>query len=181
MKKYILFGPVLVGAIVLGTISWWQIARSEPLNDSFRQSAVERLNASAKAAKDDDVAAVESLSTTLIANLIPVELPDELRTTIQTRLVAAELDYRRGGKGIPDAQVVRTINELAKEFAAPEYAKTTPRPSAVLTGDYDRRLPATVGSSTHTSQQNQRVRPAALVTNGRNAADRFDASAETDQ
>lgn len=103
MKKYILFGPVLVGAIVLGTISWWQIARSEPLNDLFRQSAVERLNASAKAAKDDDVAAVESLSTTLIANLIPVELPDELRTTIQTRLVAAELDYRRGGKGIPDA------------------------------------------------------------------------------
>lgn len=51
MKKYILFGPVLVGAIVLGTISWWQIARSEPLNDSFRQSAVGRLNASAKARK----------------------------------------------------------------------------------------------------------------------------------
>jgi len=125
VKKYILFAPVLVGAIVLGAIGWWQTARSQPLNYSLQQTPLERLNTKARAAKDDDLASVESLATALIANLIPADLPDDVRATIQTRLVAAELDYRRGRKGISEAQVVRTVNELAKEFAAPEYAKTS--------------------------------------------------------
>jgi hypothetical protein len=123
MKKYILLVPVFLGAIVWGTIGWWQTARSEPLNDS--QSPVERLNVRARAAKDDDVASIENLATALVANLIPVDLPDDAKATIHSRLVAAELDHRRGRDGIPEANVMRTVNHLAREFGVPEYAKTS--------------------------------------------------------
>lgn len=126
MKKYIPLMPVVLGSIVFGSIGWWQTARSKPLNPSLSQeSPVERLNAQAQAAKGDDVASIESLATALIASLIPVDLPEEVRAKLHNRLVAAELDYRRGHQGVSEGNVLRTVNNLANEFAAPEYAKTS--------------------------------------------------------
>ena len=123
MKKLILVLPLVLGAVVWGTIGRRETARSEPLNDS--KSPIERLNDRARAAKDDDIASVEDLSAALIANLVPVDLPDQAKATIHMRLVAAELNYRRGHEGIPEANVSRTVNGLAQEFGAPDFAKTS--------------------------------------------------------
>jgi len=126
VKKYILLMPVVLGSIVLGTIGWRQTARSKPLDSSLSQEApVEQLNARAQAVKGDDVASIDGLATVLIASLIPLDLPEDVRATLHTRLVAAEVDYRRGGQGVSEGNVLRTVNDLAKEFATPEYAKTS--------------------------------------------------------
>lgn len=126
MKKYVLVVSVAFGVIILGSIGWWQSAYSEPVHRSLsKELPLEQLNARAVAARDNDAASVDDLATTLLESLVPVDLPEDAKATIKTRLVVAELDYRHGGGGIPEGNVMRTVNALARQFAVPEYAKTS--------------------------------------------------------
>ena len=53
------------------------------------------------------------------------EVPSVLISPYKERLVRTEINYRRGQKaGIPEVNIVRVIDELARELNAPEYAGT---------------------------------------------------------
>src|SRR5262249_41678102 len=65
------------------------------------------------------------LADAVLLLVVEGRLPNALVIPFKERLVRAEIHYRSGRKaGIPGANIVRVINELAEKFNAPKYART---------------------------------------------------------
>lgn len=84
-----------------------------------------RLNAKARAARTNDEAAVRELVDESF-NFVALDGgPAGMADAIKGRLARAEMNWRKGAtKGVSDADVARTVNRLADQFKAPEYART---------------------------------------------------------
>lgn len=78
----------------------------------------------AKKAKNNDEKAVRELADAVF-DYAGGQMPDSVSAGMKDRLVRAEMNYRKGKKGIREEDIVRTVNELADTMGAPAYAKTS--------------------------------------------------------
>lgn len=94
----------------------------------------DRIEEKARKAKDNNESSIRELADEVFANF-DVDIPSELSHTVEEvkdRVVRAEMKYRKGGRGLRESHIARTINELANSFNAPDYAKTSPLQVRVL-------------------------------------------------
>lgn len=108
---------------------------------------LDKLEEKARKAKSNDAAAVHELADEVFANF-DVEIPPELGDGMKERLVRAEMKYRKTGKGIRETHIVRTINELAEKFSAPDYAKTSPLQVRIMRVQMMREYPSFIAQET---------------------------------
>lgn len=104
-------------------------AKAEPQpsaqDDAKQSNPLARLNAKARAARKHDEAAVRELVDESFNVAALNNAPAGMSDAIKDRLVRAELNWRRGAtRGVSDKDVVKTINQLADKFNAPDYAHT---------------------------------------------------------
>jgi hypothetical protein len=68
---------------------------------------------------------IRELADAIVVWAVGDSVPDVLVSPFRELLIRAEIDYRSGRKaGIPEANIVRVIDELAQRLSAPEYART---------------------------------------------------------
>jgi hypothetical protein len=101
--------------------------KSSPTQAERKISPFERLYVTSVAAQKGESDAIDNLADAILTDFVPLEIPADLRGAVKTRLVRAELNYRGGGRGITEADIARTINNLVDKFEAPQYAKTSSR------------------------------------------------------
>jgi hypothetical protein len=97
-----------------------------PAPDENTVHPLARLNAKARAARTNDEAAVRELVDESF-NFVALDGgPAGMADAIKGRITRAEMNWRKGEtKGVSDADVARTVNRLADQFKAPEFARTT--------------------------------------------------------
>jgi len=92
---------------------------------SYLPQPYARVNEKADAVKGADETAIRELADAVLVLTIGDGVPSVFVSPYKERLIRAELNYRTGQKdGIPEANIVRVIDELVRELSAPEYAKT---------------------------------------------------------
>jgi hypothetical protein len=75
--------------------------------------------------KGADEKPIRELAAAVVVLAVGDSVPDVLVSPFQELLIRAEINYRSGRKaGIPEANIVRVIDELAQRLDAPEYART---------------------------------------------------------
>jgi hypothetical protein len=85
-----------------------------------------QLNDKAKAARADDEKSLRALADEVFNTADLNSAPAGMLDAVKERLVRAEIGYRNGrDEGIPEINVVKVVNGFAREFKAPEYAKTS--------------------------------------------------------
>lgn len=101
---------------------------STPSSQSGKQGQgpLSQLNEKAKAAKGGNYAAVRELVDEIFST-VPVEEPFTAALgEVKERLVRAEINYLKGEQeGIPEPNIICSLNPIAEKFKAPEYARTT--------------------------------------------------------
>jgi hypothetical protein len=108
----------------------------------------DEIEAKAQQAKDGSANSVRLLVDEIFSTLISSYLPDDMSQAMKDRLVRAELKFRHGKKGVGEARIVKTINDLADQLGAPEYAKTSPLQVHTLRTIFARRTPSLVAPET---------------------------------
>lgn len=83
-----------------------------------------RVEEAAKKAKNNDEKAVRELADAVF-DYAGGQMPESVSDGMKDRLVRAEMNYRKGKKGIREEDIVQTVNELADTIGAPAYAKTS--------------------------------------------------------
>lgn len=107
------------------TTHWLVRGQSRQNTPSYLPQPYARVNEKAGAVKGADERAIRELADAVLLLTIGDSVPSEFVRPYKERLIRAELNYRRGQReGIPEASIVRVIDELARELSAPEYAKT---------------------------------------------------------
>lgn len=90
------------------------------------------LEEKARKAKDGDEDAIRDLADEVFyryGQMLPTEVADK----VKDRVVRAEVEYKKNGKGsVRETDVVKAVNFLAEKFNAPEFAKTDLRQVKVL-------------------------------------------------
>src|SRR5260370_7718288 len=134
-------GVLVVVISILATAVFWLTMRSpvgpnQTLAASEHDPTIEslsRLNQKARATKSADPDEIRSLTDEAF-NLFRIpDVPPLMEEAIEERVARAEVDHRKGGKrGISEARVANTINELAAKFEIPHYQNVTP-PIAIPT------------------------------------------------
>ena len=79
----------------------------------------------ARKAKGSDEAAVRELADEVFASSHFGEIPVDVLEQVKKRVVAHEVKYRQGKKGVKEKDIVKMVNELADKVGAPDYAKTS--------------------------------------------------------
>jgi hypothetical protein len=123
--------PVFVVVVFAGFAFWlaahW-IARAQSKESKSQATQIEpyaQLDEKASAVKGADEKAIRELSDAVFQLVTGDQDPSLFVSPYKERLVRAEINYRSGQTaGIPEANVVRVIDELARTFDAPEYART---------------------------------------------------------
>ena len=107
------------------TTNWLVRGQSRQNIPSYLPQPYALVNEKAGAVKGADERAIRELADAVLVLTIGDGVPSVFVSPYKERLVRAELNYRTGQKdGIPEANTVRVIDELARELSAPEYAKT---------------------------------------------------------
>jgi hypothetical protein len=115
----------VVGAAWLGGRSSAEAQPPPSAPDEANSNPFARLNAKARAARTHDETAVRELVDESFNVAALNDAPAGMADAIKERLTRAEMNWRRGATtGISDANVARTVNQLANKFNAPEYAHT---------------------------------------------------------
>ena len=83
-------------------------------------------------AKSNDELAVRELADEVFNSPYFAVAPDDIKDALKERVLREEMKHRRGKKGIKEEKVVEAVNELARKFSAPDYAKTSPLQVRVL-------------------------------------------------
>lgn len=79
----------------------------------------------ARAVKSADERAIRELADAVLQLMIADRVPSVLVQPYKEQIVRAEINYRSGLKqGVPEANIVRVIEELARKLSAPDYART---------------------------------------------------------
>src|SRR4030095_4106341 len=107
------------------TTNWLVRGQSRQNTPSYLPQPYALVNEKAGAVKGADERAIRELADAVLVLSIGDGVPSVFVSPYKERLIRAELNYRKGQKdGIPEANTVRVIDELARELSAPEYAKT---------------------------------------------------------
>jgi hypothetical protein len=141
-KRLVLIGSLLLSLALVSGVLWssskslaqkagaardgQQGSAKDPfvqLNQKTRSAKQGNGNTGAGIAKDDRTV-IREIADVVVDNFSPVAAPDGAKEALKDRLVAAELGYRKKGKGIPEANIVKTVNELVERIGAPRYAGT---------------------------------------------------------
>jgi hypothetical protein len=84
-----------------------------------------RVNERAGAIKGADERAIRELADSVLQLITYDSLPSAIVSPFLERVSQAEVNFRSGSKaGIPEANIVRVIDQLAAELDAPKYART---------------------------------------------------------
>lgn len=131
MNALLIFSIFLL--LVLGSLTTWLSThwrvRGQSQQDKGPSAQISQpyaqVDEKARAARGADEGAVRELTDAVLLSVIGNKLASVLVGRYKERLVRAEINYRRGQRvGISDSNIVRVLDELARELNAPEYAKT---------------------------------------------------------
>lgn len=120
-RNRILLLSLLIFCVIAFGIGWRSIRYVPAEGDSNMFTDVET---AAKKAKNNDEKAIRELADAIFNYSAPM-IPPIASEDMKDRLVRAEIKYRNGQKGIREEDIVKTINDLADTFDAPDYAKTS--------------------------------------------------------
>jgi hypothetical protein len=82
------------------------------------------LNAKVRAAKSGREDTAHALADEVFANFNFDQAPAGMVDALKDRLVRAEVNYRNGGKGVVETDIVRMVNRFAYVLKAPDFART---------------------------------------------------------
>jgi hypothetical protein len=123
-KKATLLLLLILGLAVLLTTAGVS-PKSEANQNSDLRSRVALLNAKARLARSGDEKAVSDLADEVFKQFGHPEMTDAL-PVFKDRLVRAEINYRRQGKGgISERNLVKALNRFTEKIGAPDYAKVS--------------------------------------------------------
>ena len=130
-KRILLFS--MIGASGLGLVALCLVKGAPAKGQNASQqgdtnvgmSSFVRMNNQARAARGGQEVPVRELADSVFIAIGVGTDENGPADELKERVVRAELNYRHGvGKGIPEGNVVRLVNELARKFDAPGYART---------------------------------------------------------
>ena len=133
MNRRVIILVSLLLLFAIGSVPVWLNSHWLALGQTdSRAEAIERLrrpytqlDEKARAVKGADEQAIRDLTDTVASLIIGANVPSILISPFKEQAVRAEIRYRSGQKaGIPEANIVRLIAELARKFDAPEHALT---------------------------------------------------------
>lgn len=116
-QTFLLF--LILGILAIGV--GWQSSQMATNGDDKQMS--NRVEAAAKKAKNNDEKAIRELADAVF-EYAGAPIPSDLSSGIKDRLVRAEINYRKGKKGLREEDIARTVNYLADTIEAPAYART---------------------------------------------------------
>ena len=131
MNTRLIFSIFLL--LVLGSLTTWLSThwrvRGQSQQDTGASAQISQpyaqVDEKARAARGADGGAVRELTDAVLLSVIGNKMPSALVSPYKERLVRAEINYRKGQQaGIPEVNIIRVLDELARELSAPEYART---------------------------------------------------------
>jgi stalled ribosome alternative rescue factor ArfA len=129
MRKRTKVFLTLTSVIFLVCTIWFIFGSTARGRSTFTPSSLEE---KARKAKNGDEAAVRDLADEVFYRYGPM-LPTEVADKVKERLVRAEVEYKKNGKGsVREMDVVRSVNFLAEKFSAPDFVKTDLRQVKML-------------------------------------------------
>ncbi len=124
MKKRIKVLLMLFALTLLVGMSWFSFGPVARSRSPFAPGSLEEKARKAKGGNED---AVRDLAEEVIYQYGQM-LPTEAQDGIMERVVRAEREYQKNGKGgVRETHVVQAVNFLAEKFDVPDYAKTDHR------------------------------------------------------
>jgi hypothetical protein len=118
------FPSLLIVCILVIGVGWQTSHPATQKGDSKKPMHNQVEEAAKKAKNSKDEKAVRELADAVF-DYAGGQMPASVSDGIKDRLVRAEMNYRKGKKGIREEDIVRTVNELADTMSAPAYAKTS--------------------------------------------------------
>lgn len=120
MSRKILF--MIIGVCLVGVVFAFAMNRfSHKSQASGSNFMFQEINSSALSAQSGQAADIDNLVDTIFAENGIDLLDPSLVASLKDRIVRAEVS----GQTVSEAQVVQTLNWLASEFSAPNYARTS--------------------------------------------------------
>src|SRR5262245_6976509 len=115
-------------SLTMGLVPRW-LVRAQTKKDkdasAKRVQPYAEVEEKASAVQGPDEGAIRQLADAVLTTVAGNNLASVVVGPYKERLVRAEINYRRGLRvGIPESNIVRVLDELARELNAPEYAKT---------------------------------------------------------
>ena len=118
----------LLASLTIGVGRRWLVrAQSKKDTDGFSQrfSPYAQVDEKASEVHGPEETAIRKLADAVLLFVAGNNVPEKLLGAYQERLVRTEINYRSGQTaGVPEVNVVRVLDELARELNAPEYART---------------------------------------------------------
>src|SRR5262245_10087616 len=119
---------VVLVSLTMSLIPRWLVrAQTKKDKDASAQRLLPyaQVEEKATAVQGPDEGAIRELADAVLTAVTGNNMASVLVSPYKERLVHAELSYRRGQRvGILESNIVRVLDELARELNAPEYAKT---------------------------------------------------------
>src|SRR5262249_53067043 len=118
---------LILGIAALATTISVRTTKSKSAVISNERERVSSFNRKALLARNGDEEAVGDFADEVFSKFAPPEAAEAF-PLFKDRVVRAEVNYRRTGKGgVKERDVVGALNGLAKEMGAPDYAKVSVR------------------------------------------------------
>jgi hypothetical protein len=155
-KTLKLFGVLLALTIGIAVMSAkiGLTTKSKNADNPNKHERVNSFNNKARLAKTGDEQAVNDFADEVFSQFAPPEAADAF-PLFKDRIVRAEANYRRTGKGgIQEKNVVGAFNELAKQIGAPDYAKVSVRQLRFLRLNAMGAFPGLIGQPKWTQSNN---------------------------
>jgi hypothetical protein len=129
MRKQTKVFLTLLVVITAVAVNW---LISAPVAKSKSKFVPGSLEAKARKAKGGDEEAIRDLTDQVFYDYGQM-LPAEVQNEVKDRVVRAEIEYKKNGKGgVKEMHVADAVNFLAEKFNAPDFVKTDPLQVKVL-------------------------------------------------
>ncbi len=164
MSKHtkILLSLLTLCAVAIG-VGWRSVNSSvTTANRNSGAPMIDKIEEKARKAKGNDEALIRDLADEVFKEFA-VDIPTDITAAMKDRLVSAEVKYRKTGKGPREGNVVRTINELANRFNAPDYAKATPLQVRTLRVELMKVYPSFIAQETDERKKGLRKKVGDLI------------------
>ena len=125
--KFILFFFLFAfGSLTMWLTTNWLVRGQSRQNTPMQMpQPYAQVDEKASAVKGADEGAIRELADAVLQLMIADRVPSVLVHPYKEQIVRAEINYRSGLKqGVPEANIVRVIEELARKLSAPDYART---------------------------------------------------------
>jgi hypothetical protein len=120
---------MLLALTVFAGVSWFIYGPVVKGKSPFTPSSLEDKARKAKGGNEDAVRDLADEVFYRYGQMLPTEVTDK----VKERVVRAETEYKKNGKGgVRETDVVQAVNLLAEKFNAPEFAKTDLRQVKML-------------------------------------------------